>query len=112
MNTTKSKKINYPKKFESFRDKTLFEKMDIIQQEFIKNIAFEYKFTFQEFRQIVEAARDLELWQENDLKSWWQNKFDETNNQNKKTILYELKDYLNQLKSQPSIYPVEGLLKP
>ncbi len=92
MNTTKSKKINYEQKFDSFLDKTLFEKLDIVQQEFIKNIAFDYKLTFQEFRQITEIARDLELWQETNLKTWWQNRFDGNGNQNKKIILNDLKD--------------------
>jgi DNA repair photolyase len=112
MNTTKSKKINYEQKFESFQNKTLYEKLDIVQQDFIKSISFENKFTFQEFRQVVEAARDLELWQENNLKSWWQIRTKEETNQNKKIVLIDLKDYLNRLKSQPSVYPSEGLFKP
>jgi spore photoproduct lyase len=112
MNTTKTKKIDYQQKFESFRNNSLFEKLDIIQQEFIKTIAIEYKFTFQEFRQIVEAARDLELWQETDLKSWWQKKTDNVPRQNKQFILNELRNYLNQLKSQPITYPAAGLSKP
>ena len=40
-------KINYVQKFGSFQNKTLFEKLDILQQEFIKDIAFKHKFTFQ-----------------------------------------------------------------
>ncbi len=112
MNAVKSKKINYKQKFYSFQNKTLYEKLDTIQQAFIKYIAFENKLTFQEFRQIVEAARDLELWQENNLKSWWENRIEEESNQNKKIMLNDLKSYLNQLKSQPSTYPVDGLLKP
>ena len=112
MNTIKSKKLNYTQKFQSFRNKTFFEKLDIIQQEFIKEIAFQYNFTFQEFRQVVEAARDLEIWQENDLKSWWLSNFNEESNQNKKEKLILLKDYLGFLKSQPSNYPGEGLVKP
>jgi len=84
MNTIKSKKLDYTQKFQSFQDKTLFEKLDIVQQEFIKEIAFKYKFTFQEFRQVVEADRDLALWQENDFKSWWQSRVGAESNQNKK----------------------------
>jgi len=112
MKTTKSKKLDYTQKFELFRDKTLFEKLDIIQQDFIKEIAFQYKLTFQEFRFISEIAKDLELWQENNIKSWWQSRIDVNSNLNKKQILNELKEYLGLLKSQPSVYPVEGLAKP
>jgi spore photoproduct lyase len=112
MNTIKSKKINYQQKFESFRNKTLFEKLDIVQQEFLKNIAFNFRFTFQEFRQVVEAARDLELWQETDLKSWWQDKLTSVSQNNKHIFLSELKAFLSQFKSNPTVYPIEGLTKP
>ena len=112
MKTTKSKKLNYEQKFESFRNKTLYEKLDIVQQEFIRNIAFDYKLTFQEFRQVVEAARDLELWQETDLKSWWQNHIINVSQNNKPVFLNELKNFLNRFKSNPTIYPINGLTKP
>jgi len=112
MKTLKSKKPDYTKKFESFQNKTLFEKLDIVQQEFIKDIAFQYKFTFQEFRFISEAAKDLELWQENDIKSWWQSIVDKKSSQNKKQLFNELKDYLNLLKTQPSSYPAKGFFNP
>jgi len=112
MKTLKSKKPDYTKKFESFQNKTLFEKLDIVQQEFIKDIAFQYKFTFQEFRFISEAGKDLELWQENDIKSWWQSRVGKKSSQNKKQLFNELKDYLNLLKTQPSSYPAKGFFNP
>ena len=112
MKTTRSKKLDYTKKFESFQDKTLFEKLDIVQQEFIKEIAFQYKFTFQEFRFISESAKDLELWQENDLRFWWKSRFNTESNKSKTQILKELNDYLNLLKTKPSSYPINGLSKP
>ena len=112
MNTIKSKKINYEQKFESFRNKTLFEKLDITQQEFIRNIAFDFRFTFQEFRQIAEATRDLELWQETDLKSWWKSKLSDGLKNNKHVFLSELKKFLTRFKSNPTVYPIEGLTKP
>jgi len=112
MKTLKSKKLDYTQKFQSFKNKTLFEKLDNVEQDFLKEIAFHYKFTFQEFRQVVEAARDLELWQENNLISWWHSRVGKESGQNKKEILNELKDYLNLLKTQPSSYPANGLSKP
>lgn len=112
MNTTKSKKINYEEKFELFSNNTLFKKLDIIQQDFIRNLAYEYKFTFQEFRQVVEAARDLDLWQENDLQTWWIKNIETDAAKNKKYIFRKLREYLNQFKTNPSIYPVDGLTKP
>lgn len=111
MDTLKSKKLEYKQKFQTFHNKTLFEKLDNVQQKFIKGLAFKYKFTFQEFRQVVEAARDLDLWQENSLQNWWIENIENTN-QNKKKIFTNLNNYLNLLRYQPSKYPVEGLPKP
>ena len=54
--------FDYSQKFESFKDQTLFEKLDREQQEFLHDLAFAHHLTFQEFRQVVIATRDLSLW--------------------------------------------------
>ena len=66
-----SKSANYTLKYKTFEDNTLFKKLDEKQQDFIKEISFRLRFTFQEFRQVVEASRDLRMWGEDDLDSWW-----------------------------------------
>ena len=57
-----SKKRDYSDKFKTFKNKTLYEKLDDFHREFIRDISYHYKFTFQEFRQVVEATRDLSMW--------------------------------------------------
>jgi spore photoproduct lyase len=109
------KTVNYISKFESFKNKTLFEKLDNLNQEFIKDISFRYKFTFQEFRQVVQASRDLTMWGEDDIRSWWQintNESDLSAQKDKNLILNQLHDYLNQLKQQEKKYPESGLFNP
>jgi spore photoproduct lyase len=110
-----SNKVNYKSKFKSFQNKTLFEKLDTFHQEFIKEISFRYKFTFQEFRQVVQASRDLNMWGEGDIKSWWQSNADKFNNsdpKDKKIVLNRLHDFLNQLKQQEKKYPQKALFNP
>lgn len=109
------KAVNYTVKFKSFKNKTLFEKLDNGQQKFIKEISFKYRFTFQEFRQVVQASRDLNMWGEGNIKSWWL----ENSNLNKlysskekKNILIQLQDYLDQLRKQEKVYSDNSFFKP
>ena len=93
---------DYKTKFGSFKNKTLFEKLSADQRQFIEELAYNYKFTFQEFRQIAEASRDLTMWGEEDIISWWKRyNYDSQTGilQNKKTALKHLKSFLNQLLS-------------
>ncbi len=112
---SKVKNTNYSQKFDSLAENVLFNKLDQKQQKFIKDIAFQYRFTFQEFRQIVEVSRDLQMWQENDIKTWWQ-KTSPVNNltgkQLKKYMFTELDKYLFTLRSKPTIYKNSRLPKP
>ncbi len=103
----KTKEFNYNDKFFTFENKTLFEKLSDHQQVFIKEISFRYRLTFQEFRQVVEASRDLTMWGEGDLQTWWkdQNKnIDLIKANDKKRILIALQNYLDQLRSQEKVY--------
>jgi len=109
------KTANYTIKFKSFENKTLFEKLDNWQQQFIKDISFKFRFTFQEFRQVVQASRDLSMWGEKDLKSWWEenvNIHDLPSLKDKKNILIQLQNHLNQLKKQEKKYSDPSLFKP
>jgi len=102
------KTIDYKKKFDSYRNKTLFGKLSPEQQRFIEELAFNYRFSFQEFRQVVEASRDLTMWGEEDIISWWGRANHDSQirtSSNKKTALSQLKSFLNQLKQQEKVYP-------
>lgn len=54
----------YKQKFENGVRNTLFFNLPQQTQEFIKQKAFEYRFSHQEIKQIVEMARDLQMWDE------------------------------------------------
>jgi spore photoproduct lyase len=107
--------LDYKEKFESFRHKTLYEKLESGQQAYIKKLSFDYHFTFQEFRQVVEACRDLMMWGENDLEVWWEKQVDLEplpNTADKKNILKQLYNFLDQLRRQEKRYPDSGLFNP
>jgi len=100
--------FDYNQKFDSFQSQTLYPKLAPHQKESIRSIAFNHHLSFQEFRQVVEAARDLRMWGEADLAGWWQRQSSKTSlqgNQLKKYLLQNLQSYLKGLKSRPKIYP-------
>jgi len=106
-----AKKINYGLKFRSFRDKTLYEKLSESERSFIKELSYRYKFTFQEFRHLVQAARDLEMWGEQPLQVWWQNKFPQ-GTQTKRSMITALKNHLDNLKNCEKVYNPAPAFRP
>jgi spore photoproduct lyase len=110
-----TKTADYTIKFKTLEENSLFKNLDKWQQEFIKDISAKLRLTFQEFRQIVQAARDLDMWGEGDIKSWWQENvvaFDFPSINDKKDILNRLQIHLNQLKTQEKKYTDTSLFKP
>ncbi len=108
-------KFNYAKKFEGFQDHNLYHKLDFDLQDYIRNIAFNHHFTFQEFREIVEICRDLSIWGERDLKEWWQvqtSKSTLTGAQLKSHLLRNLQAYIKKLRRSPKVYPEAGIPSP
>lgn len=51
-------------KFESSIKDTVFYKLPLNEQEFIKEKSIELKFSFSQIRQLIDIARDLEMWNE------------------------------------------------
>lgn len=115
MNANTTTRFDYAAKFASFAGKTLFEQLPSHQQKFLQRLAFEQRFTFQEFRQVVEACRDLSMWGEGDLAAWWQRRAVQTGNRNgqlKKQLLAELQAELAALRQAPKTYPLIPLTRP
>lgn len=99
--------ISYEEKFSSFMHKTLFPKLSLEQQRFIKDLAFRYRLTFQEFREVVEASRDLRMWGEPSLEQWWQEQLRAgriTAATSKQPFLRLLREHMRRLRSQPRRY--------
>jgi spore photoproduct lyase len=110
-----SEQNDYSAKFESFKNRTLFEKLGPDQQAFLTGLASNLQLTFQEFRLVVEAARDLSMWGGEDLKDWWSAQALQSGlsgRQLKDHVLQRLKNHMNRLRSSPKTYPRAGLFEP
>jgi spore photoproduct lyase len=98
-------KTDYAAKFESFRGRTLYETLERDSREFIRDIAFTHRFTFQEFRQVVEAERDLAMWGEGGVRDVWRSGDSEGRTDDpsrKRRLLRSLAEHLTSLKGRPS----------
>ena len=94
---------------------TLLPVLDTPDREFIRSLAEGYRFTFQELRQVSQAARDLEMWREGLLKQWWEvaeRNAQGQGKQRKKAILQELRKNLQSLGASEKSYPESGLAPP
>ena len=109
------KKADYTEKFNSFREKTLYKKLTPAEQAYIKHISYQHQFTYQEFRQVVEASRDLTMWGEGSISEWWQESEKEKNRLNqkpKKERLAGLQNHLQQLRQRKKSYAGKEIFRP
>ena len=88
----------YKEKFEKAIENTFYKNLSIKEQDFIKEKAFELRFSHQELKQIVDMARDLEMWNEKSIIEL----FDE--HPQKKVVFKRLKDSYNKLRQTPNDY--------
>ncbi|KAA3662265.1 MAG: hypothetical protein DWQ10_02755 [Calditrichaeota bacterium] len=108
-------KTDYTDKFVKISSNTAFLKLTQDHQEFIKKLAFELRFTLQELRQVVETQRDLTMWSEPDVQSFY---FSVTNKlpfepvQRKKAFLSLLHSHIDGLRHAAKSYPKEGINRP
>ncbi len=92
-------------KFNSAIKNTNFFKLDKKTQEFIKNFSSNFHLSFQEIRNIITIANDLEIWDEGKLEELISIKNDtEDKRQQKKAILKDLKQKYENLKNRPNSY--------
>jgi spore photoproduct lyase len=106
---------DYTTKFNSYLDRTLYANLSTGQQAFIRNISFRFGFTFQEFRQVVNACRDLWMWGEMELEEWWSAKErhrDDARVMNKSVFLAEMRSYLHTLTTSEKVYKNTSYFKP
>jgi spore photoproduct lyase len=103
-------KQNYQKKYQSFTAIPLFRRLEVKDRDALQTIAFHYRLTFQEFKQMVEAARDLELWQEQSLGDWWQEQYN-AQRLSKEQFLLKLRAMLLALKKGEKQYPSDFIAK-
>jgi spore photoproduct lyase len=89
---------SYTQKFNKAITNSFFSKLNKTQQEFIQKQAFHYRFSNQELRQIIEIARDLELWDEAPLSEIF------PTHPTRKVVFKKLKALYEQLKNKPNSY--------
>ncbi len=63
-------KPNWEEKFLRFKEQTLFPLLPATEQQFLEHLFREFHFSFQEFRQLTETARDFEMWDYPALSQW------------------------------------------
>ncbi len=98
---------NYADKFAASAPQTAFFQLDPFSQEFIRQRATRYRFTFQELKQVCEAALDLQMWRETPLHAWWAQE-ERAGKAQKKELLRRLQASMHTLRSKAKSYPEEA----
>jgi spore photoproduct lyase len=89
---------DYKEKFEKHIQSCNFTKLDQTTQNFLKEKAYEYRLSFQDLKQFVDIAIDLDMWEEEPLHLMWQDK------ENKKKTLVHVKSLYEDLRQRPKSY--------
>ena len=88
----------YTDKFETAIKNTLFSKLPHAEQEFIKEKAYELKFSHQELKQIIDMARDLGMWNEKNIIEIF------PEHEQKKVVFARLKKTYEEIRNTPNSY--------
>jgi len=90
--------MNYQEKFNNSIKNTFFHKLQQNEQDFIREKSYELKFTHQELKQIIEMARDLEMWGEKNIVEI----FPEHNQ--KKVVFSRVRKIYEDIRAKPNSY--------
>lgn len=91
--------MSYSQKFQEVISKTNYANLPKTSQEFIKEKAFFYEFSFQELKQLIDFAIDFRLWHEDDISKVFKDEYS-----NKKEAFNHIREVWNRLKEQPNSY--------
>lgn len=89
---------NYKDKFTTAISKTFFEKLPQNEQNFIRDKAFEFKFSHQELKQIIDITRDLEMWDEKSIVDIF------PEHSQKKVVFSRLRKAYEEIRNAPNSY--------
>lgn len=91
----------------------LIPALSFADQTLLRRLAVEYRLSFEEVRHLAQAARDLEMWRETALSSWWKEvEFGglRTDVETTKTAFLErLDEHIARLRASEKTYPAEPL---
>lgn len=106
---------SYAEKLQGMESRTLLPELDEQQRGFVRRVAASHRLTFQELRQVAQATRDLAMWREGPLESWWERAEQEVGGngrERKKALMRRLEQHLGDLASGEKVYPLAGLAGP
>jgi len=88
----------YEDKFNKAIKNTFYSKLPSLEQEFIREKAFLYRFSHQELLQIINFARDLEMWDEQRIYEIF------PDHPTKKVALKKLREIYESIRNTPNSY--------
>jgi len=91
--------MNYLEKFEEVIAKSNYKNLPQTTQDFIRQKAFLYQFTFQELKQLIDFAIDFRLWHEAHIEAIFKEEYS-----NKKAAFNYIKEVWQNLKAKPNNY--------
>jgi len=92
-------KQNYEEKFITNIENTNYASLSTGHQVFFKTIAFQYQFSFQELKQLIDFTIDFKMWNEKDIVEIFRDEYN-----NRKSAFNHIRDVWNELKSKPNTY--------
>lgn len=104
-------------RFEEIKDKTYYPLLQPASRDFLHDLYFKYRFTFQEFRWLTEAARDMEMWGGEGIEQFWGRIEQETpprvsgaddNRARKRDLLRICREEFIKLQRAPKDYSASG----
>ncbi|UCN00562.1 hypothetical protein LCX93_01210 [Sulfurimonas sp. SWIR-19] len=89
---------SYAEKFTNAIENSFFNKLPKHEQEFIREKSFEYKFSYQEIKQIINFARDLGMWDEKRITAIF------PEHPQRKVVFSRLKKAYENIRNKPNSY--------
>jgi spore photoproduct lyase len=101
---------SYEKKFARIRAQTAFARLPAEQRNFLRQRAFEYRFSQQELRQLCEIGMDLQMWGEGSLIQAWPQAPAKhlPPRERKRSVLQALRDHRQRLCRTPKAYSLSA----
>jgi len=89
---------DYKEKFDNAIKNSFYLKLSDIQREFIKRKAYQFKFSYQELKQIINMSRDLEMWDEKNIMEIF------PQHEQKKVVFSRLRKAYEEIRDKPNSY--------
>lgn len=94
-----NKNMTYLNKFEDSIPKTNYRNLTLENQQFIKKIALQYEFSFQELKQLIDFAIDFKMWHEDDISKIFKEEYS-----NRKNAFNDIRKIWESFKNRPNSY--------